>query len=187
MEINTNTDVEELGKSLDSAQGLTLLKEAQQRRQARERTLFLDVPSWDGDLVCEYRVMDPEDLRKIAERQMRRARNNGSKLDPIANDIALIVAAAVGLYAKHPETGERVAIEDEFGHVGYDRIAHVLGKDGEIKSNYDAVRYLTSERDEEGGWIENSMAIGLHANAIGRWMKDPSKRGVDLDELLGEL
>src|SRR4051794_41973733 len=118
MEINPNADVEELGKSLDSAQGLTLLKEAQQRRQARERTLFLDVPSWDGDLVCEYRVMDPEDLRKIAERQMRRARNNGSKLDPIANDIALIVAAAAGLYGKQHKNGGRVANKGEVGPAG---------------------------------------------------------------------
>jgi hypothetical protein len=99
----------------------------------------------------------------------------------------VIVAASVGLYMRDPDTRERVAIDDEYGHVGYDRIAKMLGKDDELRSNADAVRYLMSERDEDGGWVENNMAISLHANAIGRWMRDPSKRGVDLDELLGEL
>lgn len=185
MEMQDNDTLGDIGTSLDGAQSLSLLKEAQKRRQERERTLFLDVPGWDGDMICEYRVVPPEELRRIAERTMRRARNGHG--GDSTNDIDVIVAASVGLYMRDPETRERVAIDDEYGHVGYDRIAKMLGKDDELRSNADAVRYLMSERDEDGGWVENNMAISLHANAIGRWMRDPSKRGVDLDELLGEL
>ncbi|HEY7414424.1 MAG TPA: hypothetical protein VH593_04470, partial [Ktedonobacteraceae bacterium] len=87
---------------------------------------------------------------------------------------------------KDPETGERVPIEDEYGHVGYNRIAAVLGKEDELQSNSDVVRYLMSERNDDGSWTENIAAISIHANAISRWMRDPSKRGVDLDDLLGE-
>jgi hypothetical protein len=186
MEMQDNDTLEDLDTSLDGVQSLSLLKEAQRRRQERERTLFLDVPSWDGDMICEYRVVPPEELRRIAERTMRRVRN-GHGDSGSTNDIDIIIAASVGLYMRDPDTGERVAIDDKYGHVGYDRIAVMLGKDDEIQSNADAVRYLMSERDEDGGWVENTMAISLHANAIGRWMRDPSKRGVDLDDILGEL
>jgi len=181
-----NDDVTKVGTALEDASGQSLLKKAQKKRQEREHTLFLDVPSWDGDLVCEYKVVPPEKLRKVAEAAMRRMRN-GELPKPAANDVAMIIAAAVGLYALDPETGERVPVEDEFGHVGYDRIAKLLGVEDEIKSNDEAVRYLMAERDEDGGWVENVMAMSLHANAIGRWTRDPSKQGVDLEELLGEL
>jgi hypothetical protein len=184
--MENENQLEGIGTALGNAQSLSILKDAQKRRQEREHTLFLAVPSWDGDLICEYKVVPPEDLRKIAEGAVRRSRN-GKPPEPAANDIAMIVAACVGLYVKDPESGERVAIEDEFGHVGYNRIAKVLGKEDEIKSNADAVRYLMSERDEQGGWVENIMAISLHANAIGKWTKDPGRQGVDLEELLGEF
>jgi hypothetical protein len=185
--ITDNDHTEGIDTALGSAQGLSLLKDAQKKRQARARTLFLDVPSWDGDLIAEYQVVHPDKLRAVAERAMRRARtNNGNGTPTGSNDIDMIITASVGLYAKNPETGERVPIEDEFGHVGYDRIAKLLGKDDEIKSNSDAVRYLMAERDDEGGWVENVVAMSLHADAISKWMKDPSKHGVDLETLLGE-
>jgi hypothetical protein len=183
---DTENQLEGIGTALGNAQSLSILKDAQKRRQEREHTLFLAVPSWDGDLICEYRVVPPDELTRVAERAVQRARNNG-KVQPASNDIAMIVAACVGLYVKHPETGERVPVEDEFGHVGYNRIAKVLGKEDEIKSNADAVRYLMAERDEEGGWTENIMAMSLHANSIGKWTRDPGRRGVDLEELLGEF
>jgi hypothetical protein len=187
MEIpNNSQELQDIDASLGNVQGLSLLKEAAKRRSDREHTLFLDVPSWDGDLVAEYRVVPPNELRKVAEVSMRRARNGGAN-EPAANDVALIVSACVGLYMKNPETDERVPIEDEFGHVAYNRIATVLGKEDEIKSNADAVRYLMAERDQNGGWVENVMAMSIHANTIGRWMRDPSKNQGSLEELLGEF
>jgi hypothetical protein len=171
--------------ALGNARGLSLLQEAEKRRAEREDSLFLDVPTWGGDLICEYRVVPPNDLRRIAESAMRNARN-GNQEEPATNDIRLIVAASVGLYMKDPESGDRVPVEDEMGHVGYDRIAILLGKDDELHSNADVVRYLMSARNDDGTWTENITAISLHANTISNWMRDPSKRGVDLDELLGE-
>src|SRR6188508_3338917 len=150
---------------------LTILDDAVNRRAKREHNLFLDVPSWDGDLIAEYRVPDPDDLRKLAERVVRRARN-GDQEKPGSADIDLIIAACVGLYVIDPDSGSRVAVEDSFGHVGYNRIATVLGKDDEIKSNADAVRYLMAERgDKDGTWVENIVAMSMHANAIQRWMR----------------
>jgi hypothetical protein len=188
--MNQDSQLEGIGTALGNAQSLSILKDAQKRRQERKSTLFLAVPSWDGELICEYRVVPPGDLAKIAEGAIRRARSsNGKPEEPAANDIAMIVAASVGLYVKNPENGEQVPIEDEFGHVGYDRIALVLGKQDQIKSNADAVRYLMSERDpdDQDEWVTNIMAISLHANAIGKWMKDPGSQNIDMEALLGEL
>src|SRR4051812_46786905 len=97
MEMQDNDTLEDLDTSLDGVQSLSLLKEAQRRRQERERTLFLDVPSWDGDMICEYRVVPPEELRRIAERTMRRVRNSHGDSGS-TNDIDIIIAASVGLY-----------------------------------------------------------------------------------------
>jgi hypothetical protein len=113
-------------------------------------------------------------------------RQNG-KVDPAANDIALIVSAAVGLYAVDPESGERVPVEDEFGHVSFDRIAFVLGVDGKIDSNAEAVKYLMGDKNEDGSWTVNIVAISMHANKISNWMRDTSKRSIGMEEILGEF
>lgn len=187
MELEDTNRLEGIDESLGAARSQSLLQAAEQRRSERETSLFLDVPTWNGDLIAEYRVVEPKKLRKMAEAAMRQARNNGAEIEPGANDLRLIVASCVGLYMKDPETGERVPIEDEFGHVGYDRIAALLGKDDEIKSNTEAVKYLTGEREEDGSWTYNIVAVSMHADAIAKWTRDPSKRGLDLEALLGEF
>jgi hypothetical protein len=176
--------VESIGTAVNGARGLSLLKEAEKRREERERSLFLDIPSWEGDLIGEYRIVPSTELTRIAERQVRRARQG--QVDAVKNDIDIITAANIGLYMRDPESGDRVPIEDDYGLVGFDRIATVLGKEEEIKSQADAVRYLTAERKDDGSWEENAVAIGLHAQSVSRWMRDPSKRALDLEEILGE-
>jgi len=172
------------GEALTSARSRSLLKEAERRRSEREHNLFLDIPTWDGDLICEYRVVPGEELEKIAQKVLLHRRNGKSDIG--RGDIELIVTSHVGLYMRDRESGDRVAIEDEFGHVGYGRIANMLGKEDLIKSNADAVRYLMSERNDDGTFTENIVAIGIHANAISKWMQDTSKRSTNLEELLGE-
>jgi hypothetical protein len=186
-ELENNDTLGGIDQSADEARGLSLLREAERKRSQRETSLFLDIPTWDGLLIGEYRVPDPERLRKMAQSVMRNARNGNEQIEPGANDISLILAACVGLYARDPESGERVPIEDKYGHVSYDRICKVLGRD-EIKSNREAVKYLTGEREEDGdGWVHNVVAISIHSDRISKWMRDPSKRGVDIEDLLGEF
>lgn len=172
-------------EGVNGAFGASLLQQADKKRAEREKNLFLDVPSWDGDVVAEYRVVPKSELKLIAERAIRRSKSE--KREAVENDIDLIVTACVGLHARDPESGDRVAIEDEFGIVNYGRIASILGKDDEIKGTSDAVRYMMAERNENGTWEENIVAIGIHAQTVSRWMKDPSKRSFDLEELLGEI
>lgn len=175
----------EVGSATEGARSLSILQQAEQRRAQRENNLFLDVPSWNGDLVCEYRVLSKKELVNLAEQQSRLARaNNWGQLDA---DVEFILRAAVGLWLLDPESGDRIKVEDDIGHVSYDRIATVLNVDDEIKTQKEAVKYLMAQRAPDGGWQENATAVALHAQALSRWMKDPSKRTMDLEELLGEL
>ena len=181
---DTTKDQIELGSTSNA---LTILQKAQEKRQKRESHLFLDVPSWDGDLIAEYRILDPDEMKASADRAMLISRNGGSK--PGDNDIQMIISMHVGLHVLDRATGKREAITDEYGHVGFDRIAIYLGKEHLIESQADAVKYLMSERDEKDPdkFVVNIVAITLHANAIQNWMRDTSKRKVDLGALLGEL
>lgn len=171
----------------ETSQATNLLQAAQERRQQRETHLYLDVPTWDGDLIAEYRILTPEEMKAIASNTAARMRNGG--LEPGSNDMVLINAMCCGLHLRDPESGDRVALTDEFGVVNYARVAKKLGKDHILKDSFDAIKYLMSERDPEDPdkYIVNLVAITLHANAVQRWMRDTSKRTVDLEAILGEL
>lgn len=172
---------------VEASRATSLLKSAQKRREERESHLFIDIPSWNGDMVGEYKIIPKDHMMKLAKRVAAKMRTNGNDSTP--GDIELIVHSCVGLYVRDPETGDRVPIEDEFGIVDFGRIAEVLGVEDQIQSSSDAVRYLTGERDDDSdeGWSENVEAINQHAQRISRWMRDPSKRTVDLQDLLSEL
>lgn len=168
----------------ESARSLSILQKAQKERAKRETHLFLDVPSWNGDLVAEYRIIDKKILDDMGKRNAALIRSG--KFDKVKADIELILKAAVGLWVLDPKSGNRVQLTDEFGQVSYDRIALVLGRP-EIESASEAVRYVMAERgNDDDSWVENTVAMGLHAQSITKWMKDPSKRSVDLEALLGE-
>jgi hypothetical protein len=164
----------------------TLLQKAQERRQKRESTLFLDVPTWDGDLIAEYAILDPDAMKAFASQAAANARNGA---EPGSNDMLLIARMCVGLHVWDGEANKRVSIIDEFGHVGYDRIAKFLGKDHILTSQAEAIKYVMSERDKNDPdkYVVNLIAINLHAASIQKWMRDTSKRSVNLEELLGEL
>lgn len=180
-----HAELPEPGTATDGARSLSLLQKAQKERNERETHLFLDIPSWNGDLIGEYEIIDKDVLKDMAERNTKRIRQGG--FDKVQADIDLILKAAVGLWVRDPESGDRVMLEDEHGQVGFDRIHIVLNKEHLIKSAAEAVRYLTGERGEDDDtWKENAVAIGMHSQTLSRWMKDPSKRSLNLEELLGE-
>ena len=163
-----------------------LIQQAQDRRAKRETHLFLDIPTWDGDLIGEYKILGPDAMKALAEASVARSRNNA---EPGSNDIAAIIAMHVGLHILDRETGKRVAITDEFGHVGFDRIAKFLGQEDILHSQADAIKYLTGDRDKDDPkkFTVNIVALMTHASTIQRWSRDPSKRTFSLEEILGEL
>lgn len=165
----------------------SLLQKAQERRQQRETTLFLDVPTWDGDLIAEYAILGPDQMKTLTQKLINNSKNGNA--EPGSNDIELLNAHCVGLYVRDPDSGDRLPVEDEFGIVNYARMARQLGKEHTLKTAAETIKYLMSERDKDDPdkYIVNLIAISLHAAAVQRWMRDPSKRSVDLEALLGEL
>jgi hypothetical protein len=182
------------GESPAIARSKSLLDRAKAKRAERESHLFIDVPSWDGDLIAEYRVLGAKELDVMSENAARKIRAGES--DQIHADLDLIAKAAVGLHMIDPESGDRVPLEDDNGKVGYDRAAHVLGVfddptvSPKVDSVYKTINFLFGEKKEggqEGEWVENPTAVTMHAQRIARWMRDPSKSGLNvLEEILGE-
>lgn len=154
----------------EEAKGISLLRHAEQRRAESKDALFLDVPSWNGDLIAEYRVVDRTRLETMVRKIQQEAKGNNNTARTQA-DIDLILEANVGLYAYDAEGGpeeadRRAPIEDDLGLVPYTRVSMVLGKNGMINSARAAVLYL---------FKDNAVAISAHALTIARWMRDPSK------------
>jgi hypothetical protein len=160
----------------EEARGISLLRAAAKRREDTGDTLFLDVPTWGGDLVAEYRVIDRQRLETLITRIQREGRNGNSSSARTAADIDLLVEAQVGLYAFDAESSlggsddqGRVPIADEAGTVTYGRIGPILNK--EFRSVREAVLYLMKD---------NGLAISAHAVVVARWMRDPSKTAEQL-------
>lgn len=182
------TEIPITGEATGAARAMSLLQSAEKRREEREKNLFLDIPSWDGDLIGEYGIIPKPELKEMGERQLRTLRHQNGAQDRTRFDIELIVRSCVGLYALDPDTGDRVSLDDEIGNVGYGRIAQLMGKGELITDSTQAVLWLMGTRDHANNtWVENTMAVTTHARAISRWMSDPSKRSFNLEELLGEL
>lgn len=157
----------------EEAKGVSLLKQAEGNRQKRTHSLFLDIPSWNGDLIAEYRTVARPALEGMIRKIQQEMKNNNDSNARTAADIDLILATNVGIYAYNPEGGpepedQREAITDGAGTVTYGRIGPILGK--ELPSARRAVMYLFAKDGEDSG-----VAISAHALTIARWMQDPSK------------
>jgi hypothetical protein len=173
------------GESPELARGLSLLEQARKRREERESHLFVDVPSWEGELVAEYRILNPDELDAIADNAARKIKSG--ERDSVFADLDLIAKANVALYMRDPDSGDRVPLEDELGKIGFGRAAQVLGLQEELNTVVKTIKYMMGERRDDGsGWQVNPTAITMHANRIARWMRDPSKGGMSLEEILGE-
>jgi len=183
------TDQITVDEALPGAQSLSILRKSAEKRRQRENHLFLDVPSWDGELIAEYRILPPDQLKEMVLRMastVQKQASNGSETIG-SGDIQVISSACVGLCVRDPESGDRIPIMDEFGRVGYDRIGTFLDAPASIQSQAEMIKYVMSEKEEDGSYTVNVIAIGIHANSIAKWMRDPSKRSEDMEGVLGEL
>jgi hypothetical protein len=167
--------------AVEEAKGLSLLRAAEKRRESSGQTLFLDIPSWGGDLIAEYKVLERTRVETLI-RKIQSASRDGSGNSAAARtaaDIDLLIEANVGIYAYDAEAeaeadgdpaAGRVPIKDDTGIVTFGRIGPVLGQD--FKSVREAVLYLMKN---------NGVAITAHAVVVARWMRDPSKTASDLE------
>lgn len=166
----------------EEAKGVSLLRKAAKRREERVHALFLDVPSWDGDIIAEYQVVNRPRLETMARKISAESKGGNEANLRTAADIDFIVEACVGLYAYDPEgeteESRRVAIEDDLGKVPYNRFGDILvriaGEGRTVTTTPRSTREVVLRmfaKDKE----DPSVPISAHAMVIARWMRDPSK------------
>lgn len=174
--------------AVEEAKGVSLLRKAAERREKRVHAAFIDVPSWDGDLIAEYQVVNRGKLETMARKISAESKGGNESSLRTAADIDFIVEACVGLYAYDPEgdseEARRVAITDDLGKVPYTRFGDILVRiAGEGRTVTHAPRTArevvlkTFAKDNE----DPAVPISAHAMMIARWMRDPSKAPTTLD------
>ena len=146
----------------------SLLAQIKARRDERAADEFLDlpIPTWGGELVARYEVVDRDTLERMIAR-----RNPSAQVDA-----DFLVRACSGIYMLDGDTGELVPVPGHYeGEVArYDAaLGEALSLDA--GSGRELVTYL---------FRDNVVAISSHALKVLRWMQDTS-REVD-DALLGE-
>jgi hypothetical protein len=135
----------------------SLLARIKARRETlvADETLDLPIPTWGGDLVARYRVLDRKEIETLTTR-------NGK---PTATaDLDFLIRSCVGISMRDDE-GELVALIDQTGPVRFDaRLAGML--DIDAMTARDVVQYL---------FRANAVAVGAHAQKIAEWMQDTSQ------------
>jgi hypothetical protein len=168
--------------AVEEAKGISLLRGAAQRREKRVHAAFLDVPSWDGDLIAEYRVVNRPKLEQMARKISAESKGGNEANLRTGADIDFIVEACVGLYALDPEGAteeeRRVPLTDELGKIDYTRFGDVLlriaGEGRTVTHVPRTAREVVLKafaKDNE----DPTVPISAHAMVIARWMRDPSK------------
>lgn len=167
----------------EEALGESLLRKAQKARHERDDVLYLDIPSWDGDIVGAYRVLDRTTMERLIRKITKESKNGNSSANLRTKaDIDLIVRACVGLYARNPDSDAEEGSHDDLVQlkVGdepatYGSINELLKSD-QIRDTNSAVMYLFAKDGGDAG-----VAISAHALTIARYMQDPSKDPTDLE------
>jgi hypothetical protein len=184
---NIDNEVDGLGlgdvSAAEEARGVSLLRQASQRRDASSGVLYLDVPSWNGDMQAGYRVVDRSKLEALIRKSQQLARQGTNASNQrIRADIDVILEANMGLYAYDAsiagddEDLRRVPIEDEFGLVTWDRFGEILKRirptTPDLKGSWQVVLEAFKHPKADS---YNGVAVSAHAMTIARWMRDPSK------------
>lgn len=148
--------------------GGSVLDRIKKRRTNTVDTLWIDVPSWGGDLKAEYKVLDPDEIQKMIRRvQARQRKGEGQKYDSTP-DIDFLVKACIGVKAVDLETDEEQVLTSGFT---MDLVGMLDPKDEDenpitIKDPRGLVAYLVKY---------NGIALAAHAQKIARWMQDTAK------------
>jgi hypothetical protein len=166
--------------------GQSILERAVARRTKRDLDHeWFDIPSWDGELKAQYKVLEREDVeqmvRSIRARQVSNGRGNqaGQKSSGSDADLDFIVKACVNIKAHDNETEEEKILHITYSSV--DTIKELFAPDprdesdeatnlrrmvGSIKTPREAVAFLMGY---------NGIAIAAHGGMLARWMQDTSK------------
>lgn len=153
----------DLGLDLDSILDTAT---AERDEVLAEAEVYIKVPSWDGAVVCGYRLLGKKLVEQLGKRSGRG--------DPKA-DSEFLMRSCIGLYANHPTADAIIPITDGGSDQPLKYVAELGNKfprmiDGEkrrqpFKDEYAAISYM---------FKGNEVALGNHAAKVFQWMTDTS-------------
>lgn len=151
--------------ALTATRGRSLLDRIKSRRSETDDTLRLPVPSWNGELIAEYKVLDRTDIENMVKRI--RARQSGqagvkAKPDSVGADCDFLIKACGGIIAHDNETDEEEVLTNGFNS----ELTALLGNPDGVETARDLVLYLLKN---------NTVALASHSMKVARWMEDTSK------------
>ncbi len=148
--------------------GGSVLDRVKRRRTNKADTLWIDIPSWGGDMKAEYQVLDPDEVQKMIRRVQARQRKGGDQRYDSTPDLDFLVKACIGVKAVDAETEEEQVLAS-----GYEmKLVEMLDPQDEdgnpitIRDQRGLVAYLVKH---------NGIALAAHAQKIARWMQDTAK------------
>lgn len=144
------------GNPLEVPSRLQQLKE--RRERLLDATLMVEVPSWQGDLLGEFRVLGESERAKIERRQQQRGNDK-----PHLLFVDLIATACVRLHLRNEE-----GTPEPLRHAGQDvrfddTLAALMGWD-DCRTEADIVMHCFGH---------NTVALRAMSERIAGWMQDP--------------
>lgn len=147
---------------------------AERDDRLRNQTIKFDIPTWDGALLAEYRLLG---RKTVEEMQRRAARDRKTEMDMIAR-------ACVGIYVRDPDDGTIKPLGENGNHVRYTKeLLAKLGKEDKLANKNPEDHHYVVIRHIFAG---NDVALGAHAFRLMSWMADPTDPGDSLGDDLGE-
>lgn len=145
-------------RRVDAASRLAQIR-AERDALAGAEYLDLPIPTWNGDLVARYQVIERRQAERL-QQQFAKAKGGGD------SDLDFIIRACVSIWMPDAD-GTLVRVETDDGRpVRYDgQLAQLLGLDDPQMTARQIVGYL---------FRENQIAISAHANRVATWMQDTS-------------
>ena len=178
-------DADEVLDAMGEDDSLPLASESISDRLRRQRkviseqkTTDVDIPGYNGDLFCRYKLLDGTDLDRIIRKARTNTHNRGEQM--LAATLDNIITSCVEFYLRddgkefpmreHPDVEQDIPVK-------YDEVlAEFLGFKSELPEPATARSVLL------GVFGGNDIAVSAHGAVLARWMM---RGGVEVDELLG--
>lgn len=148
--------------------GGSVLDRIKRRRTDQSDVLWLDIPSWGGELKARYQVLDRDEVEKMIRRVQARQRQGDKSRSDSTPDLDFLIKACTEVKAVDSETDEEETLTPGFTLELVDML-DPKDEDGSpiaIKDQRSLVAYLVKY---------NGIALAAHAQKVARWMQDTSK------------
>lgn len=151
-----------------AAGGGSVLDRVKKRRTNKAAEVWLDIPSWGGEMKAQYQVLDRDEVEKMIRRVQARQRQGDQRKSDSTPDLDFLIKACIGVKAFDMETEEEQILA-----TGYSmELVPLLDPRDEdenpivVKDQRGLVAYLMKY---------NGIALAAHAQKVARWMQDTGK------------